>query len=61
MPNEREAVVKILEDGIMNAWDWAIVQDETHQTSGRAMAEAALRYLESNGFKVVRREALRSS
>ena len=52
--DERQAVIAALHEGLMNAWDWAIVEDRTHQQSGRRMAEAALKCLESHGFKVVR-------
>ena len=54
MPDEREAVIKALKEGLLNAWDWAIVEDTAHGAAGRAMAEAALKCLEANGFKVVR-------
>ena len=57
MANEREAVISALEEGIMNAWDWAIVEDTGHLRSGRLMAEAALKCMEHRGFKVVREKA----
>jgi len=57
MADEREAIINALEEGIMNAWDWAIVEDVGHKKSGRAMAEAALKYLETRGFTVVRIDA----
>lgn len=52
--DERQGVIDALHEGLMNAWDGAVVEDRTHQQSGRRMAEAALKYLESHGFKVVR-------
>lgn len=57
MTDEREAVIAALEEGIMDAWDWAIVEDKSHGKSGRDMAEAALKYLEAKGFKVVRADS----
>jgi hypothetical protein len=54
MSNDREAIIQTLNEGIVNAWDWAIVEDESHKRAARSMAEAALEYLESRGFKVVR-------
>ena len=57
MANDREAVIAALTEGIMDAWDWAIVEDESHKRSGRLMAEAALKYLETHGFKVIRVDA----
>lgn len=54
MPNDREAIIQALDEGIMNAWDWAIVEQESHKKAGRRMAEAALKCLEANGFKVVK-------
>jgi hypothetical protein len=53
MPDDQEAVIRAIEEGILNAWDWAIVEDEGHARAGRHMAEAALKYLEARGFKVV--------
>ena len=57
MAEDLEAIISALEDGILNAWDWAIVEDKSHRKAGRAMAEAALKYLQSRGFKVVRVDA----
>ena len=57
MADDRDAIIMALEVGIMDAWDWAIVEDKGHQKSGRAMAEAALKCLETGGFKVVRIDA----
>ena len=57
MPDEREAIIGALEEGLLNAWDWAIVENKSHKKSGRDMAEAALKCLEAKGFKVVRESA----
>lgn len=57
MPDERVDVVRALEEGLMGAWDWAIVEDTDHKKAGHAMAEAALKCLEAKGFKVVRTDA----
>ena len=54
MADDRDAIIMALEEGLMNAWDWAIVEDTSHSRSGRAMAEAALKCLETRGFRVVR-------
>lgn len=54
MSDERDSVVEAIREGIMSAWDWAVIEASGHQTAGRAMAEAALRNLEAQGLMIVR-------
>ncbi len=49
------AVIDALHDGIMTAWDWAVIEEQDHGAAGRSMAVGALKCLEDQGFKVVRR------
>ena len=58
MEDDRDEIVRALEEGLMHAWDWAIVEDTGHIKSGRIMAEAALTCLETKGFSVVKADRL---
>jgi len=54
MTDEREAILDVLNEAILSVWDLAALDDDDPRSSSRAMASAALAYLESEGFAVVR-------
>ena len=51
---ERETIIDALNEAILSVWDLAALDDSESRAASLAMANAALAYLEAEGFSIVK-------